>query len=85
MPSEPINKFVKLYPAEDENNYCLELWGSYYLDVDEESLNLINEVDTFDIGLYFLNKNDSDELLVDNDGEFSVIEGGTTSFSVDEE
>jgi len=75
----------KLYPAEDENNYCLELWGSYYLDVDEESLNLINEVDTFDIGLYFLNKNDSDELLVDNDGEFSVIEGGTTSFSVDEE
>ena len=55
------------------------------MDVDEESLNLINQVDTFDIGLYFLNKNDSEELLVDNDGEFSVIEGGTTSFSVDEE
>ena len=75
----------KLYPAEDENNYCLELWGSYYFDVDEKSLSLINEVDSIDIGLYFLNKNDSDDLLVNNDGEFSVIEGGSTSFIVDEE
>jgi hypothetical protein len=75
----------KLYPAEDENNYCLELWGSYYFDVDEESLSLMNGVDSIDLGLYFLNKNDSDELLVNNDGEFSVIEGGNTSFSIDEE
>ena len=76
----------KLYPAEEENNYCLEIiMASYYFDSDEESLNLINEVDNVDIGLYFLNKNDSDELLENNDGEFSVLEGGTTSFSVDEE
>ena len=50
--------------------------ASYYFDSDEESLNLINEVDNVDIGLYFLNKNDSDELLENNDGEFSVLEGG---------